>query len=236
LSIQVLIQVGSSFCVLKWFSTRTVCIRLVFENWKQLLHHGFFLWFEMIGKIGFNRLDKWFIGLHCLPDQLGFYTRAFNYSPLSSIALNSFLSNPTISALARKSCSKERISLMTKTTIITLTGGILNTFFWLLFADPVVVWVFGKHWAPSIPYFKAFAGYSFCYAFFALAMNYLLSIQDFMFVGITRIVGVAILAAFLIGMTTWNQITIIAYVMQVILFLQGLILWGRCFHLEFLKE
>lgn len=191
-----------------------------------LFRQGFWLWLNSVADVGFQRIDKWFLGRLRGEDALGHYSRAFNYAPLSHLLLNSLMTNPTASALARCADLPARRTLFRKTALIVLAGGALNWILFRYFSGALIPLLFGPRWSAAIPLFEAFAGLSFAYGISYLPAAALLGARRYRALGALRatflvLLGVGFLA-FGARMTTQQ----IAYYVQGCLLAQGVVLFA----------
>jgi len=185
---------------------------------------GFWLWLNQVAESWFTRLDKIFLGKYSGEIELGYYNRAFNYGPISHMALNSFMTNATVRGIALQKDRKSKLRLMGKTSLLVLGGGVINFIVWFFFSDPLVPLIFGSHWSDAIPVFRAFAGLSLAYAVAYLPCTVLLAYEDFMTLALCRVIGLLALGLVFISMAMkLNHITAsdVAFIFSGILLLTG---------------
>jgi O-antigen/teichoic acid export membrane protein len=187
--------------------------------------HGFWLWVNNVSQVAFGRMDNWFIGRFQGDQALGLYNRAYNYSPVAMLALNSLVTNPTVAALARAETLAAKRRLLGKTLGILLVAGSANAFAWWFFADPLVVWIFGEPWRPSIPLFRAFAGFSLCGALFWLPVAILFAHRRFHEVALVRGVGALVFLAIFVFFIHSLSLEAVCWLVQGMLLVQALWLW-----------
>ena len=197
-------------------------------SWRKVTSHianGFWLWVNGVGEVVFSRVDTWFIGRIMGPSALGFYARAYNYGPIALLVMNSLARNPTLMALARAGTWIEERRILVKTTILLLAGGALNFAGLYLFADPLVVWIFGEPWRPSIPLFRALAGFSVCSALFWVPVNLLFAHRRYREAGLIRAAGSGLLAVLLLAFCSSMSLVRVCWLVQLLLLAQAAVLW-----------
>jgi O-antigen/teichoic acid export membrane protein len=169
---------------------------------KQIFHEqfslGFWLWLNYIAAGWFCRIDKIFLGSYGGATQLGYYNRAFNYGPISHLALNSLVTNATVRGLATRPAGSERQRLFYRTMAVVVAGGICNGFFWWQCAPALVPLLFGQQWAPAIPAFRVFGWLSFVYVFTDGAATILLAEERYHIIALIRVFGLVLLLTCLV--------------------------------------
>jgi O-antigen/teichoic acid export membrane protein len=158
---------------------------------------GFWLWLAQVAEGWFARVDKIILGRFGGDVQLGYYNRALNFGPLSHIALNSLMTNATVVGLSNQPTEEHRWRLLRKTCFIVFAGALVNWFVWFWFSDPLVVWIFGSHWAGAIPGFQAFSWLSLAYASVYVPATLLLSYRAFRSLALCRIAGLSLFVCML---------------------------------------
>lgn len=202
---------------------------------------GLALWISFICEQVMGRADKFFLGKYCLPDVLGNYNRAYNYSPLSARIFNSLLANPTVTALARASHQKARMQLVLRSGVLLAIAGIVNFVLLWFFADPLVPFLFGPQWREAIPVFQAMAPLGLAISFSHLPITFLLAQRRYVTLAIARICVVSsFIIACILRMDHLNAV-FMAWLVQIMLFIQGVILFALAFchhhfHGEFSSE
>lgn len=150
---------------------------------------GFWMWLNGISEMGLFRVDKLMLGRVANDAVLGNYNRAYNYTNLSSWALNSFMTNPAVVSFANApNAGKCRRILLTNAVILS-AGATLSFCLFFFFSDPVVPWIFGKQWEPAIPAFRAFSPLNYCMAFLYLPATYLLAKRHLRQLALSRLTG-----------------------------------------------
>lgn len=163
----------------------------------QYFGRGFQMWLISSCEQALSRVDKVIVASFSGEAALGNYSRAFNYAPMSHQLLNSLLTNPTVSALARQQDRGRRIGIIWKTAALVIGSGAINWLLVLLLSRPLVPLVFGPQWVSSIPFFEAFGGLSLAYAVSGLPMTILLSQRRYgMIAGIRLLFTCLILGGF----------------------------------------
>jgi O-antigen/teichoic acid export membrane protein len=151
---------------------------------------GFWLWLNHIASGWFSRIDKLFLGHFGGDTQLGYYSRAYNYGPVSHMVLNSLMTNATVRGLASESNSQTRRRLFYRTMAFVACGGVANGAFWFLFAPTLVPLVFGSQWTEAVPAFKVFGWLSAAYVFSHGSATILLAEKRFRLLAIIRVLGI----------------------------------------------
>jgi O-antigen/teichoic acid export membrane protein len=222
---------AAEFVIYRVFSDRSILVTPQWRLPQHLFHSGFWIWIGTMSEIAFARLDKWFAGTFLGAEMLGFYNRAFGYAPLNHIFLNSLMSNPTVSGLARCETVAARSSLFWKTARLLLLGSAINWAVFFFFSREVVLFAFGPQWEGAVPIFRAFAPLSLAYAMAYLPAVTLLAAQRYRVLGMVR---AGTLIAFLgIILATRGAVTAttLAWLLQGALAVQGILLFmlGRSF-------
>lgn len=212
------------FIIYRRCSRRSVVVRPRLTVPREFFHHGFWLWLGAVSEVGLARFDKWFVGHFRGDAALGHYSRAFGYAPLGFLALNSFATNPTVSGLARCQTPLARRRLFMRTAMILFGGGFLNWIIFFPFARLIVLSVFGPQWHDTIPVFRAFASLSLAYAVSALPMTVLYAQKRYREVAIGRTTALIMFVVILFVRRDSLSITAVAWTLQGVLILQGLIL------------
>jgi len=231
LAIPGIVGLLSDFFVYRHYGRKEFWAPLDWRALRSLLRSGLWIWLGAISDIGIFRMDKWFVGYYAGSDMLGQYTRAFNFAPLSQLALSSFLANPTVSALARSENQRQRRRLFLKTAAVVTFGSIVNWALWWFYAPQLVPFIFGKQWAPAIPLFKTFSILSGCYVLYFLPATVLFAFKRYRELAIVRMMAFAVFVIWLAagrGNVTPEQV---GWMLQLTLAIQGAVLFGRVFFL-----
>lgn len=188
---------------------------------QQHLQNGFVLWLSSLGEQMLYRVDRSILGTHCSAADLGNYNRAFNYAPIGARVLNSLITNPTVSALARAEEKSVKAIILLRTGVVLLVAGILNYILFACFSDPVVPWVFGTQWREAIPLFEAFAPLTLATVAAHLPTTLLLAQKRYTCLAVVRC---GTLAGFLFWALTAGNIEPVsmAYAVQLVMLAQGL--------------
>ena len=229
-----LAMVLMDFVIYRLWSGRSVFVRPRWNVPGQFFGSGFWLWLNTISETGFNRFDKWFVGNFRGETALGLYNRAFGYAPLGHMALNSFVSNPTVVGFARCETVAGRLRLLRRTAAILFVGNAINWVVFFFFSEPIVPFLFGPQWKDSVPVFQAFASLSMAYAIAYLPIMAMYAQKRYKEIAITRglllLVFVVILATFRARLSP----IAVAWVLQAMFVAQGIVLFffTRCFFQE----
>jgi O-antigen/teichoic acid export membrane protein len=164
---------------------------------------GLWLWLHHIASGWFSRIDKLFLVNYSGDTQLGYYNRAFNYGPISHLALNSLMTNATVRGLASKTEGLEKERLFYRTIAVVFCGGVINGVFWWLYAPAVVPFIFGAQWAEAVPAFTILGWLSLAYVLSEGAGTILLAEGQYRTIALVRITGLGILL-FLLMNASWG--------------------------------
>lgn len=186
---------------------------------------GFWMWLQGTSSSALTRVDRLFLGNAVGEADLGNYTRAFNYSNLSSLALNSLITNPAVVSLAntREPALRRKI-LLTNGTLLFAGASVCLVLFGM-FADPLVPFLFGEQWRSAIPTFQAFSPINFFAAFMYLPITLLLAEKNFRAVGKARFAGLLLLVALAWFYGKSLNAQKMAVILQISLFVPGIICW-----------
>lgn len=221
----------ADYFIYRHFSGRSIFVRPRWRLPPELLRSGFWIWMGTISEIAFARLDKWFAGSFLGEVMLGFYNRAFGYAPLNHMFLNSLMSNPTVSGLARCETAAARASLFWKTARLLFLGSIVNWAVFFFFPREVVLLLFGPQWEGAVPIFRAFASLSLAYAIAYLPIATMLAARRYAALGSVRLGALLLLAGVLFVWRNAISVVDLAWLLQGALVLQGVVLFalGRSF-------
>lgn len=164
---------------------------------------GFWLWLGGVSAAWFYRIDKIMLGRFGGDTQLGLYNRAFNYGPISHLALDSLMTNATVRAISSQDSAARKRSALLKPMGIAICGGVLNGLFWWLCAGAVVPFVFGPQWQPAVPAFRWLGWLSLAYVFSNGVSTAMLAQKQFRQLALVRLFGVLVLTAAL-GLLAWR--------------------------------
>jgi len=153
------------------------------------LRVSWWLWLTTACGSALLRFDKIAVGFFAGDTQLGYYNRAINYSPVAALALWSLLTNATVVALKAQAGTTRRVSTLIKISAVMGIGSVLNWAVLYFFSDPLVVWLFGSHWAGAIPVFQAFGWLSLAYAAYHLPTAVLLAHDAYRALALGRLAG-----------------------------------------------
>jgi PST family polysaccharide transporter len=215
----------ADFLIYRTYAQRSVLVRPLRNLPRNLFHSGFWIWIGSMSEVAFARLDKWFAGTFLGAEMLGYYNRAFGYTPLSHMFLNSLMSNPTVAGLTRCTTPEARSSLFWKTARLLLLGSALNWAVFFFFSRVVVLLLFGPQWEDSIPVFHAFASLSLVYAVSYLPIVLLLASQRFAALGAIRLGSIVTFLTVVFLLRDSLSVTSLAWLLQGILALQGIVLF-----------
>ena len=229
LAIPGIVSLISDFFVYRHYGRKEIWAPIERTALKTLFTSGFWIWLGTISDIGIFRIDKWFVGYYSGSQVLGYYNRAFNFAPLSHLALGSFLVNPTISALARSENQSLRRKLFLKTAVLVTCGAIVNWAIWWFYAPYLVPLIFGNQWVASIPFFKLFSILSGCYVFYLLPATVLYALKRYHELALVRLLAFAVFSGFLILGRNSVAPEQVGAMLQLTLAVQGVVLFGRVF-------
>lgn len=203
---------------------RSILVRPRWVLPPDLFRSGFWIWLGTMCEVAFIRVDKLFTGRFLGQEELGHYNRAFGYAPLSQLVLNSLISTPTVVGLANAPDAPTRRRLFWRTAAILGATGFLNWAVLWFFAEPIVVFVFGAQWKPSVPVFEAFAGLSLCYSIAWLPVAAMLAARRYRALALVRLATVAMLLTLLWLNCDSALTTSVAWNLQIAFLFQGVAL------------
>lgn len=193
----------SLVCYLSYTDRRLGQGKVDMRMFREQFSFGVWLWLHHIASGWFSRIDKLFLVNYSGDTQLGYYNRAFNYGPISHLALNSLMTNATVRGLASKTEAYEKQHLFYRTMAVVLLGGVINGVFWWLYAPALVPLIFGPQWAEAVPAFTVLGWLSLAYVFSEGAGTILLAERQYRAIALVRMVGIAILLV-LLGHAAWG--------------------------------
>ncbi len=211
----------------KYKKFRDFFLKPNFSQLSYLKIHGIGLWLNNASLSGICRIDKWFVGSYLSQESLGYYNRAFNWSPLSQMLLMSFTTNPSVVALSKMSSVQEKTIYVKKIVLISVTGGILNFLFWFFGASWFVVFLFGEQWYGAIPIFKAFSSFGLLQSIYGISRVLCLSQRQYMFLGILSFICFLSLSITFFTLKQLFSMNLIycAYLVQFFLLIESIIIW-----------
>jgi O-antigen/teichoic acid export membrane protein len=216
------------FFLYRHYSGRTVFVKPAWNIGRDIFREGFWMWLIRASEEGLNRLDSWFVGKFRGEAALGFYNRAFGYTPISHMLLYSFVTSPTVVGLARCETAFARRRLLARTAAIVFSGGLVNWVVFFFFARPIVLFVFGPKWEGAVPIFQAFASLSLAYAFAYLPVTLLWSVGRYREIALVRVCCLALFAGALFIFPGTRSAISVAWLVQATWLLQGLVLLVPC--------
>lgn len=210
---------------------RSILVRPRWMLPPDLFQSGFWVWVGTMCEVAFIRIDKLFTGRVLGQEELGHYNRAFGYAPLSQMVLNSLISTPTVVGLANAQSAAARRRLFWRTAAILGATGFLNWALLWFFSEPLVVFIFGAQWIPSVPIFEAFAGLSLCYSIAWLPVAAMLAARRYRALALVRLATIALLITLLWINRDHAVATSVAWSMQIAFVFQGVVLliWSWSF-------
>jgi len=152
---------------------------LSFKSVSKVFQTSFWTWLQSLFSIVHSRSDRIVIGSNFSEQELGFYNRALNFSPLAYLLLGSFVSNAATSSYARAETYKKGKVIFKKNSILPLTFGLLNFLVWFFLSDKLVPMLFGNQWIDAVPVFQALSPLSLCFAFRDLPSTFFLGQRKF---------------------------------------------------------
>jgi len=190
---------------------------------RSYLRSGTALWLCSCGESALLRSDKFLLGQSAGMTALGDYNRAFNFSPLAARALNSLLTNPTVSALTSARNKSAQQKLLVKSSLLLLAAGAVNFVVWWFFADPLVPFLFGRQWMSAIPVFEAMAPLSLAMSVAYLPTTVAMAERKYVRLAVARATTLAGFLCFVWMLRTNMNATTMAWLLQVALLVQGLL-------------
>lgn len=134
-------------------ATRKPSIKL----FQKVVRPGLWQWVNYICYITLYRADKVVVGSVETRQSVGFYNRSYNYAPLSFMILGAIAGVPAVIAFRDQRDNRARWRVFFMRAAFLVGAGIVNGVIWLLWAEELVLFLFGENWIDAIPYFKAFA-------------------------------------------------------------------------------
>jgi PST family polysaccharide transporter len=217
-------QLFGDFVVYRRYNAFNIFVKPRWSVPKEFFSSSFWLWINAVSDVALLRLDKWFIGNFRGEAALGYYNRAFSYAPLSHMLLNSFVSNPTVVGFARCETAATRSRLLKRTAAILFAGSAINWVVLFFFSRPIVLFLFGPQWENSVPIFQAFASLSLAYSIMYLPVTAMLAARRYREIGLIRLISVGGFALVLLLSPSRLSATSIAWLLQAVLIIQGLVL------------
>lgn len=199
---------------------------------------GLWLWLNQTSEGLLSRVDKLFLGKAGGDIELGYYNRAFNFAPISQLALNSLMANATVVGLARLSTQSQQTRLFLKTSALVVAGAVLNWAIWWCFSDPLVVWIFGNQWDGAIPAFQAFSWLSLAYGLLYMPTTLLLAWKQFRTLAVCKCAGLLLLICMLILLEAYQLTSAasVAYCFLTVLSVMGLAISLASFRTVYLTK
>lgn len=191
---------------------------------------GFWMWLNGISELGLTKVDKLMLGKVASDAVLGNYNRAFNYTNLSSWALNSFMSNPAVVSFANANGTQKCLKILLGNGAILFVGATISFVIFFFFSDPVVPIVFGNQWKDAIPAFKAFSPVNYCMAFLYLPATFLLAKRRLKHLAMSRFAGIIFFLAAAAMMFQTLSAESVAVIFQLALVLSGVLCWAAAFN------
>jgi lipopolysaccharide exporter len=153
------------------------------------LRLSWWLWLTTACSTALMRVDKIVLNFFSGDTQLGYYNRAINYSPVAALGLWSLLTNATVVALRAQADTTRRLLMLIKICAVIGISSVFNWAVLYFYSDPLVVWLFGPHWAGAIPAFQAFGWLSLAYAAYHLPATVLLAHDAYRALALGRLAG-----------------------------------------------
>ena len=127
------------------------------QLFQKVVRPGLWQWINYICYITLHRADKVMVGSVETRQSVGYYNRSYNYAPLSFMGLGAIAGATAIIAFRDLKDPQAKWKVFFMRAGLLVGAGIVNGIIWLLWAEELVVLLFGENWVGSIPYFKAFA-------------------------------------------------------------------------------
>ena len=131
--------------------------RVSLSSFREIIRPGFWPWLCYCTQMVYVRVDKITVGAVGTKADVGYYNRSYNYAPLSFLALGALAGGPAIVIFSKTKEISLLWKIYRKRAAILLSSGVLFGVMWLLWADILVVFLFGSKWISAVPYFEAFA-------------------------------------------------------------------------------
>lgn len=139
------------------------------ETLLKLIRSSFWLWLNQLGAALLAKGDKIILGSSSSAASVASYNRAYNFSPVSLMALGGITGAPATVAIARATSPQEQWRIYIKRCVPLVLTGIANGLVWLFFADQLVPFIFGERWAYAVPSFQIFAFFASVQGFYLMS-------------------------------------------------------------------
>lgn len=124
---------------------------------KKVVKPSLWQWLNYLCYTILYRADKVLVGSVQSSQSVAYYNRAYNYAPLSYMALGAIAGVPAIVAFSKLENYRAKWKVFAQRAGLLIGAGLLNGVVWILWADELVVFLFGSNWEFAVPYFKIFA-------------------------------------------------------------------------------
>jgi len=165
--------------------------RIGVEMIRKIVRPSFWIWINYMCLVIFSRADKVLLGRTQSSDDVGYYNRAFNYSPLSFMALGAIADAPAIVAFRNIESKRARMKLYIKRASLLTGAGSVFAAMWILWAETLVPLMFGENWLPAVIYFKLFAFFGVVQGFYFLTNALLQGSHHFKAQGVIKLASIA---------------------------------------------
>lgn len=166
--------------------------RIDVEMIRKIVRPSFWIWINYMCLIIFNRADKVLLGRAQSSDDVGYYNRAFNYSPLSFMVFGAIAGAPAIVAFRNIESKQARMKLYIRRASLLTGAGLFVAAIWLLWAETLVPLMFGENWLPAVIYFKLFAFFGVVQGLYSLTNALLQGSHHFKAQGLIKLACIAI--------------------------------------------
>lgn len=194
--------------------------RVEYSLIRKVVQPSFWIWMNFISHAIFLRGDKVVVGASEGSENLGYYSRAYNYSPLSFMALGALAGGPAIVTFRNLNCKRARLRVYFKRVSLMSAAGLFFAAIWLLWADLLVPFLFGDNWLSAVIYFKYFAFFGVVQAWYFLSNSLLQGCRKFKAQGLIKLGCIAV-AGVVLSLMTVNVLTV-AIVLQTAMLMAGL--------------
>ena len=140
------VAVGLNWFVYRRANKRQIEMsRIEYSLIRKVIQPSFWVWVNFISHTIFQRGDKVVVGTTGGSEDLGYYARAYNYTPLSFMALGAMAGGPAIVTFRNLGSKGARMRVYFKRVSLMSAAGLFFAAIWLLWADSLVPFLCGDN-------------------------------------------------------------------------------------------
>ncbi len=183
-------------------------INLVGLNFRKMLHMGGHFTLSSVIVYLYNNLDNFIVALLLGPQQLGYYSRSYNYAMIPSGFMGSVIAKITGPLYNNMADARDKLSNAVQ-TIFTLLGIIVPPLFMfaIIFARDMVLLIVGPKWLPMILPFQILLIFSGLRLISSSASNVFPALGKNHLISLIPLVYLTTLLLFIYPSTKWFGIT-----------------------------